>query len=85
MHGLAGSSHKTWCKNHDPDLLWPKTWLSLEPELRSARILTFGYEASFASVGPSSISNVTDFAKALLYDLRFWRDEAQDDNVLGEV
>ena len=63
VHGLGGSPFKTWSWNRDIDYFWP-VWLSLDADLASSRILTFGYNANFK--GPSSNLNITEFAKDLL-------------------
>ena len=72
VHGLAGHSHRTWTRNREPSLFWPKSWLPIEAELINSRILTFGYNASWR--GSENSSHIGDFAKDLLYQLRFGRD-----------
>ncbi|KAJ4405278.1 hypothetical protein N0V82_010350 [Gnomoniopsis sp. IMI 355080] len=47
-----------------------------------ARILTFGYNANWRGAS-RSISNVTDFAKELLFEMRFAKDDLGDDLNLG--
>lgn len=72
VHGLGGSSRQTWSKNKDPELFWPQEWLPLESGLSDVRISTFGYNAHFASAtGSSDILNISDFARDLLFRLRF--------------
>lgn len=63
VHGLGGSSRRTWSWNRDTDYFWP-SWLPHDPELSNSRIFTFGYSANLR--GPSSSLNVIDFAKDLL-------------------
>ncbi|UKZ69594.1 uncharacterized protein TrAtP1_010600 [Trichoderma atroviride] len=77
VHGLGGSSRMTWTKDHNLDNFWPLTFLPHEPEIGDARIMTFGYNAKFkpGSSGSSTIS-VLDFAKELLYDLKYATDES---------
>ncbi|TFB01532.1 putative transporter AQR1, partial [Trichoderma ghanense] len=82
VHGLGGHSQKTWTKNHDPGLFWPEIWLPFEPDVGKARILTFGYEASWR--GGAGISGITDFAKELLYEMRFSKDASGADIALGQ-
>ena len=48
VHGLGGSSHKSWSYGHDPRNFWPD-WLKLEMGLSEARIHTFGYSAGIIS------------------------------------
>ena len=63
VHGLGGSSLRTWSWNRDTDYFWP-SWLPQDPELSNSRIFSFGYSANLR--GPSSALNVIDFAKDLL-------------------
>lgn len=81
MHGLGGHSQKTWTKNHDPSLFWPEIWLPFEPDVGKARILTFGYDANWR--GGAGVSNITDFAKELLYEMRFSKNASGDDIAIG--
>ena len=84
VHGLGGASHKTWSKNRDPDLFWPQQWLPLEPDICSARILTFGYNAMFRSGGPQNM-NIADFAKDLLFGMKFGSTVDTEDVGIGRV
>ena len=63
VHGLGGSSLRTWSWNRDTDYFWP-LWLPSDSDLSNSRVFTFGYSANLR--GPSSTSNVLDFAKDLL-------------------
>lgn len=85
VHGLGGDSRKSWSKNHDPNLFWPQLWLPLEPDINQARIFSFGYNASFRAGAAKSISNIADFAKELLFDMRFGKDEQGQDLGIGKV
>ena len=85
IHGLGGSSRQTWSKNKNPDLCWPQRWLPKEAEMSSARILTFGYNAHFSTPGPNSASSIADFAKALLFDMKFGKDNEARDLSIGDV
>lgn len=72
IHGLGGGSKKTWSKDpRDPGLFWPEQWLPSDPEIEKARILSFGYNASFLPGAPRSIYNIGDFAKELLNEMKF--------------
>lgn len=84
IHGLGGTSRLTWSKYKNAELFWPLTFLPLEPELCLARILTFGYNANFLKSGNLSTS-VLDFAKALLFDLKYAKDEEKNDLKMGNV
>ena len=84
IHGLGGTSRKTWSMNENPDLFWPLKFLPLEPDLRVARILTFGYDANFLKGGKMSMS-VLDFAKDLLFDLRYAKDDEGAAMRIGKV
>lgn len=84
VHGLGGASHKTWSKYQDPALFWPQQWLPLEPDICTARILTFGYNARFRSGGPPN-TNIADFAKDLLFWMKFGKNDAAEDLGIGRV
>lgn len=84
VHGLGGTSRWTWSKNRDPDLFWPLTFLALEPDLCLARILTFGYNATLKKGGHAGHS-VLDFAKDLLFDLKYATDDRKGDLQMGIV
>ncbi|GAW17446.1 hypothetical protein ANO14919_069030 [Xylariales sp. No.14919] len=84
IHGLGGTSRLTWSKNKNPELFWPLTFLPLEPDLCLSRILTFGYNANFLKSGNLSTS-VLDFAKGLLFDLKYAKDELKEDLNMGNV
>lgn len=73
VHGLGGTCRLSWSWNRDLSLFWPKEWLPLEPELKEARILTFGYNAHFMSPNKDTF-NVSDFAKELLMQMKFGND-----------
>lgn len=84
IHGLGGTSQRTWSKDENPDLFWPLKFLPLEPDICLARILTFGYNANFRTAGNVSTS-VLDFAKDLLFDLKYAKDEQEKDLNIGNV
>ena len=84
IHGLGGTSQRTWSKNEDPDLFWPLKFLPLEPDVCLTRILTFGYNANFRTASNASTS-VLDFAKDLLFDLKYAKDEQEKDLNIGNV
>jgi WD40 repeat protein/pimeloyl-ACP methyl ester carboxylesterase len=85
IHGLGGSSRQTWSKNRDPALFWPLEWLPHEAVLSSARVSTFGYNAYFAQTGKGNILNISDFAKELLFSLRFATGAEQRGLEMGSV
>ncbi|KAL3421193.1 NACHT and WD domain-containing protein [Phlyctema vagabunda] len=82
IHGLGGTSQTTWSKNKDLELFWPQKFLPLEPDICQARIMTFGYNANFLQTNSSS---VLEFAKGLLYDMKFAHDDSVDDLHIGQV
>ena len=84
VHGLGGTSWLSWSKNKDLQLFWPLTFLPLEPDICCARILTFGYNASILKASKTSAS-VLDFAKDLLFDLKFAKDEKMEELDIGSV
>ncbi|POS72340.1 hypothetical protein DHEL01_v209267 [Diaporthe helianthi] len=82
VHGLGGDSRRTWSKNHDPRLFWPELWLPFEPGLATAQVLTFGYDANWRGAS-RSVSNISDFAKELLFEMRFAKGRSNEDLGLG--
>lgn len=71
IHGLGGTSRMTWSKNKDLALFWPSMFLPLEQDISNARIFTYGYSAEVMKASGRTSTSVLDFAKNLLYDLRF--------------
>jgi hypothetical protein len=67
IHGLGGSSLRTWSWNHDTRHLWLH-WLADEPTLSSARVWAYGYSGGVD--GFSNALNIHDFAKDLLFKLK---------------
>ncbi|KAL8720435.1 MAG: hypothetical protein Q9225_002693 [Loekoesia sp. 1 TL-2023] len=84
VHGLGGTSRKTWSKNGDPELFWPLKFLPLEPYICLSRVFTFGYNANFQVAGNVSTS-VLDFAKDLLFDLKFAKNNQKEDLNVGKA
>jgi len=84
VHGLGGTSQKTWSRNRDPNLFWPREWLPCERGIGTARILSFGYNANFASAG-RDVFNIADFAKDLLFGMKFGVDESAKELEVGKV
>ncbi|MBE3049847.1 hypothetical protein IMZ48_46595 [Candidatus Bathyarchaeota archaeon] len=80
VHGLGGSSHTTWCSNRDHDAFWPLLYLPSEPGLSDARIMTFGYNANFQPGSNKSKTSILDFAKELLFDMKYGRDETVEEH-----
>ncbi|KAM0802252.1 WD40 repeat-containing protein [Usnea florida] len=85
IHGLGGDSRKTWSRDHKPELFWPGLWLPLETELERARIFTFGYNATFGPGKAKNVASVTDFAKELLFELRFGKTHKGENFGIGET
>ncbi len=78
----------TWSHDHNLDFFWPLKFLPLEPGINEARILTFGYNADFRLGSGKNKMSILDFAKALLYDLKYALDESAselEDLNMGEV
>ncbi|KAK6068745.1 NACHT and WD domain-containing protein [Seiridium cupressi] len=71
IHGLGGTSLRTWCYSRDLEYLWPQLWLPGEDGLSSARILTYGYNAHFASRTEQASLAIGDFAKDLLFRMKY--------------
>ncbi|KAH9905313.1 hypothetical protein F4778DRAFT_779657 [Xylariomycetidae sp. FL2044] len=84
VHGLGGTSRMSWSWNRDLSAFWPQKWLPLEPGFHDARIMTFGYNANFISP-TKDIFNISDFAKDLLFQMKFCKDENLDSLDIGRV
>ncbi|KAK4038406.1 hypothetical protein C8A01DRAFT_47974 [Parachaetomium inaequale] len=80
IHGLGGTSLRTWCRDRHVDHLWPKLWLP--DELPTARVLTFGYNAHFTSRKGRVSSTIGDFATDLLFRMKYGENTPER---LGEV
>ena len=83
VHGLGGTSQTTWSKDRDTNLFWPRQWLPSEPGFERARLLSFGYNAHFGSSERKNILNIADFAKELLYEMKFASDERSQELQIG--
>lgn len=66
----------TWSKSRNLDFFWPLKFLPLEPDINEARILTFGYNANFGLRSGKTKMSVLDFAKDLLYELKYAKDDS---------
>ncbi|KAK3309763.1 uncharacterized protein B0T15DRAFT_13768 [Chaetomium strumarium] len=87
VHGLGGGSRRTWSYNRDPTFFWPLKFLPSNPPVDEARILTFGYNANFrpGSGSGGNKMSILDFAKDLLWELKYARDESVGGNLrMGE-
>ncbi|KAB5516895.1 Alpha/Beta hydrolase protein, partial [Coniochaeta sp. 2T2.1] len=79
VHGLGGSSRATWSKDRDLDYFWPLQFLRHEPVIKDeARILTFGYNANFRPGSGKNKMAILDFAKELLFELKYAQDETAE-------
>lgn len=84
-HGLGGTSRSTWSKDRNSDFFWPLLFLPLEQDICNMRIFTYGYNAEVMKAGGRSSTSILDFAKNLLYDMRFFIDDAAVDLNIGKV
>jgi hypothetical protein len=83
VHGLGGSSYRTWSWNHDPQYFWP-IWLKDDVHLSQSRLFTFGYNADFTR--NQTPSNILDFAKDLLFRLKTYASiKSPEDHSIGQV
>ncbi|KAL8804009.1 MAG: hypothetical protein Q9223_005944 [Gallowayella weberi] len=85
VHGLGGTSQKTWSRNRDIECFWPQKWLPAEPGFEQARIMSFGYNAHFASSGRENVLNIADFAKDLLFGMKYGLNEESEELEIGKV
>jgi len=80
VHGLGGSSLRTWSWQENPDVFWP-AWIRHEEGLSHFRVFSYGYNANFKdSEDPPSILN---FAKGLLMGMKTCGEE--EDYTIGQV
>ena len=84
VHGLGGGSIRTWCKNHNRSLCWPREWLPRDLGLDKVRVSTFGYNAAILSKSKTK-ANISDFAKSLLAAIKYEKDEGMNDLGIGKV
>ncbi|KAK2601546.1 hypothetical protein QQS21_004864 [Conoideocrella luteorostrata] len=78
VHGLGGTSRGTWTLHKDPSLFWPGSFLPFD--VSEARIHTFGYRADLFK---SNKSSVLDFAKELLFEMKYSKDQEGMDVEIG--
>jgi hypothetical protein len=84
IHGIGGTSRLTWSYNRDDTFFWPQAWLPAEPDIGTARILSYGYNACFAAQGPNSIVGISDVAKQLLSHMKFDRSTSGEPINIGQ-
>jgi len=85
VHGLGGTSRLSWSKNKDLEKFWPLKFLPLEPDICHGRILTFGYNASIFRNASNKSSSVLDFAKELLFHLKYATGDDKEELKIGLV
>lgn len=66
VHGLGGSSLRTWSWQRDVDLFWPE-WIHHEEGLTDYRVFSYGYDANFWNT--ESPFSIMDFSKSLLFSM----------------
>jgi pimeloyl-ACP methyl ester carboxylesterase len=69
VHGLGGDSKKTWSGSHDTESFWPQDWLPNDPNFKTARIHSFGYDANWRD-RRLSILSIHDFGQDLLGEMK---------------
>ncbi|KGO68203.1 hypothetical protein PITC_038700 [Penicillium italicum] len=65
IHGLGGSSRKTWSKSSLESHFWPKEWLSKDPAFKNVRIHSYGYDSYYLK-GKEDCLNVHHIGKSFL-------------------
>ena len=85
VDGLGGTSRLSWSKDKDLEKFWPSEFLPLESEICHGRILTFGYDANIVRDVSNKASSVLDFAKDLLFELKYAKDENAEELGFGAV
>ena len=84
VHGIGGTLRSSWAKDQNPDKFWPLRWLTTEPGIRTARILSFGYNAIFGTCSQTPITDINLHARELLECMKAPLREA-DELPLGQV
>jgi len=84
VHGLGGASVRTWCKEKDPNLCWPRYWLPEDLGSGNVRVLTFGYNSEVLSKTKTK-ANISDFAKSLLAAMKYEKNGTMEDLGIGRV
>ncbi|KAH9907804.1 hypothetical protein F4778DRAFT_447789 [Xylariomycetidae sp. FL2044] len=79
IHGLGGSSRKTWSWGRDPENFWP-AWLRHEDGLSRFRVLSYGYNANFKE--PDTPLSILDFSKGLLVRMMTYG-QGKDQDAIG--
>ena len=85
MGCLRGTSRKSWSRNWGAALFWPGEWLPYEPGFHTTRVLSFDFNAHFAAAGRDNILNIADFAKKLLFGMKFAPNERAEELHVGKV
>ncbi|OAP62861.1 hypothetical protein AYL99_02088 [Fonsecaea erecta] len=69
VHGLRGGSVKTWCKDEQLDLFWPKEWIATDEDFQHrVRTFSFGYATDWLTSQSSQLT-LHDFGRDLLHQL----------------
>lgn len=68
VHGLGGSSRKTWSKSSSVTHFWPQQWLPQDPAFKNVRLHSFGYNSNWVK-GKDSVLDIHDFGKLLLGEM----------------
>ena len=75
VHGLGGSSIRTWSWERRRDVFWP-AWIRHEEGLSQCRVFSYGYNANFKdSESPLSL---LDFSKGLLAGMKTYGRGGED-------
>lgn len=67
VHGLGGSSRRTWSWEHRREVFWP-AWIHDEEGLSRFRVFSYGYNANFR--GSKNTLSILDFSKGLLVRMK---------------
>ena len=70
IHGLRGDRVWTWCYGDPDETFWLQRWLPSQPEFRTARIWTFGYDSDWVTIKARNISDLECFGHSLLLEMK---------------
>ncbi|KAI1259686.1 hypothetical protein F5Y18DRAFT_432995 [Xylariaceae sp. FL1019] len=79
VHGLGGSSRRTWSWDRNPEIFWP-AWIRHEQGLSHFRVFSFGYNANFKD--SDTPLTILDFSKSLLIRMRTYG-QSSDNSSIG--
>ena len=85
MSGRHGDHKLNRSKGRSSDKFWPQRWLPGDPAIRSVRILSFGYNATYGFADISAMSKLHEYAEDLLMAMKFAPGGQYEELAIGQV